>query len=144
MRPGPSERQGQDRLATAFRSYLAAFDSNDLEAKRAAMIAGNCEIVYHEHVQLEPYIRAAMPLIVRRCATQRLMTYEIGERILTVGENLPGIQEPTAARNWTKIEERMRYVFALFRKFHNAPEVFSTPGPEVGTAQIETSGHSPG
>jgi hypothetical protein len=47
-RPGPTERHGQDRLATALRSYLAAFDSDDLEVKRAAMIAGNCEIVYRE------------------------------------------------------------------------------------------------
>ncbi len=131
LRTGPTERQGQDRLATAFHSYLAAFDSNDLEEKRGAMIAGNCEIVYHEHLKLEPYIRGAMPWIVRRCATQRLMTYEIGERVLTVGEDLPGISAPTAARNWTQIEDRMRYVFALFRKFHNAPEVFSMPYPEI-------------
>ena len=127
LRPGPTERHGQDRLATAFRSYLAAFDSDDLEVKRAAMIAGNCEIVYHEHIRLEPYIRGAMPFIVRRCATQRLMTYEIGETILMVGDDLPGVSMPTAATNWVWIEERMRYVFALFRKFHNAPEVFSTP-----------------
>lgn len=129
LRPGPTERHGQDRLATAFRSYLAAFDSNDLEAKRAAMIAGNCEIVYHEHIRLEPYIRGAMPLIIRRCATQRLMTYEIGDTVLTVGENLPGVPEPTAAANWANIEDRMRYVFALFRKFHDAPAVFSAPYP---------------
>jgi len=95
------------------------------------MIAGNCEIVYHEHLKLEPYIRGAMPFIVRRCATQRLMTYEIGERVLMVGEDLPGISVSTAARNWTRIEDRMRYVFALFRKFHNAPEVFSMPYPEI-------------
>jgi hypothetical protein len=140
LRTGPTERYGQDRLATAFRSYLAAFDTNELEGKRAAMIAGNCEIVYHEHIRLEPYIRGAMPYIVRRCATQRLMTYEIGERVLTVGENVPGIPTPTAARNWAKIEERMRYVFALFRKFHNAPEVFSTPYSEMEKSQ--TSAHS--
>lgn len=144
LRAGPSERHGQDRLATAFRFYLAAFDSNDLDAKRAAMIAGNCEIVYHEHIRLEPYIRGAMPSIVRRCATQRLMTYEIGDRVLTVGEDLPGVPTPTAARNWAKIEERMRYVFALFRKFHNAPVVFSSPYPETEMAQIAKSGHSPG
>jgi hypothetical protein len=144
LRAGPTERHGQDRLATAFHSYLAAFDSNDVEVKRAAMIAGNCEIVYHEHLQLEPYIRSAMPFIVRRCATQRLMTYEIGERVLTVGEDLPGISAPTAARNWAKIEERMRYVFALFRKFHNAPEVFSTPYPDVEMALIKEAGYSPG
>jgi hypothetical protein len=129
LRPGPTEQEGQARLATAFRFYILAFDSNNLEEKRAAMIAGNCEIVYHEHLKLEPFIRRAMPVIVRRCATQRLMTYEIGEKILTVGEDLQGISAPTAARNWTQIEERMRYVFALFQKFHNAPEVFSTPYP---------------
>lgn len=144
LRPGPTERHGQDRLATAFRSYLTAFDSKDLEAKRLAMIAGNCEIVYHEHIQLEPFIRGAMPFMVRRCATQRLMTYEIGERVLTVGEDVPGIPASTAARNWAKIEDRMRYVFALFRRFHNTPEVFSSPYPEMEMAKIRTSGHSPG
>jgi hypothetical protein len=140
LRAGPTERQGQDRLGAAFRSYLAAFDTDDLEAKRAAMITGNCEIVYHEHVRLEPYIRGAMPFIVRRCATQRLMTYEIGETILTVGDDLPGVSMPTAAKNWVRIEERMRYVFALFRKFHNAPEVFSTPYSELEPAEIGESG----
>jgi len=136
FRPGPSETHGQDRLAAAFRSYLAAFDSNDLEEKRAAMIVGNCAIVFHEHIRLEPYIRGAMPWIVQRCATQRLMTYEIGYRTLMVGEDLPGLLTATAAKNWTNIEERMRYVFALFRKFHDAPEVFERPYPETAIAQI--------
>jgi hypothetical protein len=140
---GPAEREGQDRLATAFRFYLAAFDSNDLETKRAAMIAGNCEIVYHEHIRLDAYIRGAMPIVLRRCATRRWMTYQIGERVLTVSEDLPGISTPTAARNWAKIEERMRYVFALFRRFHDAPEVFSTPYPEMEMAPIGRAEHSP-
>ena len=131
MRSGPTESHGQDRLATAFHSYLVAFHSNNLEEKREAMIAGNCEIVYHEHLKLEPFIRSAMPVIVRRCATQRLMTYEIGGKVLTVGDDIPGVSAPTAARNWTQITERMRYVFALFRKFHSAPEVFSAPYPEM-------------
>jgi len=134
LRPGATEKQGQDRLAAAFRFYLAAFYTSDLESKRAAMIAGNCEIVYHEHIRLEPYIRGAMPWIVRRCTTERWMTFEIGERVLAVGEDVPGTSTSTAARDWAKIQERMRYVFALFRKFHDAPEVFSTPylGMEKG------------
>jgi hypothetical protein len=135
LRVGPTERHGQDRLATAFRSYLVAFDSNDLQAKLNAMITGNCEIVYHEHIRLEPYILGAMPFIVRRCATQRLMTYEIGERVLTVGEDIPGTSKPTAARNWAKIDDRMRYVFALFRKFHG-PEVLAMPYSEIEMAEI--------
>ena len=95
------------------------------------MIDGNCEIVFHEHIRLEPYIHGAMPFIIQRCATQRLMTYEVGTTILTVGDNIPGVPNPTAAKNWTNIDERMRYVFALFRKFHNSPEVFSAPYPEL-------------
>jgi hypothetical protein len=129
IHPGSAELSGQDRLAVAFRAYLTAFDSCDLAEKRAAMIAGNCEIVYHEHIRLEPYIRGAMPFIVRRCATQRLMTYEVGDITLMVGEDVPGVTTPTAARNWARIEERMQYIFALFQKFHSAPEVFSTPYP---------------
>jgi hypothetical protein len=131
LRPGLTEQQGQDRLATAFSLYLIAFDATDVAARRAATIEANCAIVYHEHIRLEPYIRSAMPWIVQRCTTQRLMTYEIGEKVLTVGEDIPGIHVPTAARNWAKIEDRMRYVFALFREFHNAPEVFSRPFPDA-------------
>jgi hypothetical protein len=127
LRPGPTEIQGQDRLATAFHSYLVALDSTDPTIRREAMIAGNCEIVYHEHIRLEPYIRGAMPFIIRRCATDRLMSYEIGEKILKVGEDLPDSQTSTAARDWTRIEERMRYVFSLFRSQHDTPEVFSKP-----------------
>ena len=136
LRPGPTESHAQDRLATAFRSYLTAFDSDDLETRREAMIAGNCEIVYHEHIRLEPYIRGAMPFIVRRCATQRLMTYEVGKTVLTVGANIPGVSTPTAAKDWANIDERMRYVFALFRKFHDSPEVFSLPYPESEMDEI--------
>ena len=127
LRGGATEHQGQERLATAFRSYLEAFDSKDLQAKRSAMIQGNCEIVFHEHLRLEPYIRDAMPFIIRRCATERMMTFDIGDRSLAVGEDLPGTASPTAARDWTKIEDRMRYIFALFREFHDAPEVFGEP-----------------
>jgi hypothetical protein len=72
------------------------------------------------------------------------MTYEVGETVLTVREDVPGIAASTAARNWVKIEERMRYVFALFRSFHNTPEVFSSPYPEVEMAKLRTFGQNPG
>jgi hypothetical protein len=139
LRAGPTEGHGQDRLRKAFGSYLAALDETDLEKKRAAMIAGNCEIVYHEHIRLEPFIRGAMPFIIRRCATQRLMNYEIGSTVLTVAEDVPGFSNKTAARNWARIEQRMRYVFALFSRFHHLPEVFSSPFPEVSTAESSQS-----
>lgn len=138
LQNGPTEFHGQDRLITAYRSYLAALDCADLESKSAAMIAGNCEIVYHEHIQLEPFIRSAMPFIVRRCATQRLMSYEVGERVLAVKDDIPGSVARTAARDWTNIEERMRYVFALFRSYHNLPDVFSPPFPHMENESLES------
>jgi hypothetical protein len=72
------------------------------------------------------------------------MTYKVGETVLTVAEDLPGMPTPTAAKNWAKIEQRMRYVFALFRMFHNAPEVFSRPNFEMERLQITKSVHFPG
>jgi len=136
LRPGVTEDEGQDRLTSAFRSYLAAYDARNLAAKRAAMIAGNCEIVYHEHIRLEPYIRGAMPLMLRRCVTRRLMDFEVGSRALTVSRHLPGTPEPTAAQNWARIDHRMRYVFALFRELHEAPEVFASPFPVAEIRQF--------
>jgi hypothetical protein len=124
LREGSTECKGQDRLARAFRSYLEAFDAADIHRKREAMIAGNCEIVYHEHIRLEPYIRGAMPWIVRRCATQRMMSYEVGGREFSVSD---GTASLPATKNWVRLEERMSYVFALFREFHDDPEVFASP-----------------
>jgi hypothetical protein len=136
LRPGPTESGGQERLATAFRHYHTARVGGDPAARRQAMVAANQQIVYHEHVRLEPYIRGAMPFIVRRCATQRLMTFEIGARVLTVGQDVPGGNRGTAARDWADIRDRMRYVFALFDEFHDDPAVFSAPFPEDETAAI--------
>lgn len=136
LRPGPTESGGQGRLAAAFRHYHAAREAGDPAARRQAMVAANQQIVYHEHVRLEPYIRGAMPFIVRRCATQRLMTFEVGPRVLTVGEDVPGGNRGTAARDWADIQDRMRYVFALFDEFHDDPVVFSPPFPEEEAAEI--------
>jgi hypothetical protein len=54
--------------------FAGMFDSNDLEVKRTAIIAANCQIVFHEHLRLEPYIQGAMPFIIRGWVTQRWMT----------------------------------------------------------------------
>jgi hypothetical protein len=135
LRPGPSEEGGQDRLRAAFLLYDEARRATHTAARRRAMVEANQLIVYHEHVRLDPYIRRAMPFIVRRCATQRLMTYEVGDRVLTVGEDVPG-GHGTAARDWSDIRDRMRYVFALFDRFHEDAEVFDPPFPEAEMAAI--------
>jgi hypothetical protein len=99
-----------------------------------------------------------MPLIIRRCVTQRLLQFDIGPLRLAVAQDVPvpavlaettashdapalrllravsgGVIDGaasfagTAARDWTRIGERMRYVFALFHAFHAEPQVRLAP-----------------
>lgn len=153
---------GQPLLQQAFTQYYAARQAVALTDKQAATYFGNCFAVWHEHERLEPYIRGAMPLIIRRCVTQRLLQFDIGARRLAVAHDvsgtatalrLPATSEAlaqlqrisgaaitdaashNAARDWTSIQERMRYVFALFRAFHTDPEVRAAP---YNTEQLQT------
>jgi hypothetical protein len=98
-----------------------------------------------------------MPYIIRRCATKRLMQFDVGTVSLTVSEEVPrldGVPFPDSlhalssreltdfldgawgwggdlakspARDWTNIRERMRYIVQLFRVMHLERSVFSEP-----------------
>lgn len=157
LRPGAAENGGQELLRQAFQQYFTAGRATDAARKQEAAYLANCFAVWHEHVRLEPYIRGAMPLIIRRCVTQRLLQFDIGPRRLAVAQDVPqptpllplsaeqapaiGVlstiggplvaaetpQPGTAAHDWTRIQERMRYVFTLFRAFHAEPQVFDAP-----------------
>ena len=137
-------------------------------AQEATYLA-NCLAVYHEHVRLEPYIRGAMPWIVRRCVTRRLLQFDVGPVRLAVAHDVPslaGLPVPAAlaaladrdavavlsaaagvrpdgagaagvgARDWTKMRERMRYIFQLFRLRHLDPGVLGPPYGPAGLAAI--------
>jgi hypothetical protein len=161
LRPGPVGQQNQELLRQAFSQYYIAWMASNAAEKQQATYFGNCFAVWHEHVRLEPYIQGAMPLIIRRCVTKRLLQFDIGTLNLAVARDVPvptlptqldappssqvqaalallriGSDTPnaggssfasTAAHDWTRIKERMRYVFALFRAFHTEPQVFSMP-----------------
>lgn len=160
LRPGESTHGGQELLRQAFTNYYHARFAPDQAARQQAAYLANCLAVYHEHVRLEPYIRGAMPLIIRRCVTQRLLQFDIGPVKLAVAHDVPTLNsfafppslltlpDPaarhflmtvcatlsdapplahTAARDWTKIGERMRYIATLFRALHLDAAVMSTP-----------------
>lgn len=131
--------------------------------------------MWHEHVRLEPYIQGAMPLIIRRCVTQRLLQFDIGPLRLAVAQDVPvpatlaaatpaaqdsalGLLRAvsgnvidgaaafagTAARDWTQLKERMRYVFALFHAFHTEPQVCLAPYTPDQLAAIEAGEYPAG
>jgi len=161
LRPGPVGEANQELLRQAFAQFYAARTAPTTAEKQRATYFGNCFAVWHEHVRLEPYIRGAMPRIIRRCVTERLLQFDIGALKLAVAQDVPAPILPTeldatpssqaeaplallrtgsgsgpagsasvartAAGDWTRIKERMRYVFALFRAFHAEPQVFSAP-----------------
>ncbi|MCA8829809.1 hypothetical protein [Hymenobacter pini] len=104
-----------------------------------------------------------MPLIIRRCVTQRLLQFDIGSTRLAVAQDVPAQHalplprassavalletvggsslapdlSGTAAHDWTQIQERMRYIFALFRAFHADAQVRSAPYSTGQLANIQ-------
>ena len=159
LRPGLVGEQNQELLRQAFSQYYVAHRAPNVAEKQRATYLGNCFAVWHEHVRLEPYIQGAMPLIIRRCVTGRLLQFDIGTHRLAVAHDVPAPVQPleadsdpavqaalallrlgsgtaqaggpsvahTAAKDWARIQERMRYIFALFRAFHTDPQVFTMP-----------------
>lgn len=157
LRPGETASGGQDLLRQAFTNYYTARYTQDTKQKHEAAYFANCLAVLHEHIRLEPYIKRSMPYIIRKCATKRLMQFDIGKVKLRVSEEVPtlaGVPFPESlhslsslelsnflngengwggdlvtapARDWTKIRERMRYIVQLFRVMHLDQSVFSEP-----------------
>lgn len=153
LRPGNTESGGQDLLRQAFTQYYIARYAQDPKHKHEAAFFANCLAVYHEHIRLEPYIRRSMPFIIRKCATKRMMQFDVGSVSLKVSEEVPALDglpfpksltrlsdpqlsaffdhEPGwragTARDWTNIDDRMRYVFRLFRTMHLESAVFEKP-----------------
>lgn len=156
LRPGDTASGGQDLLRRAFAQYYAARYATDLKQKHEAAYFANCLAVYHEHIRLEPYIKKSMPFIIRRCATKRMMQFDVGAVCLKVSEAVPALdgvpfpdtlhdlsnEELSAflsvenewarsgngpARDWTNINDRMRYIFRLFRALHLERAVLDQP-----------------
>jgi hypothetical protein len=92
FRPGRTEDGGQDLLCRAFTQYHRAALAEDLWQKQQAVYFGNCLAILHEHIRLQPWIAGALPWIVRRCVTQRLMRYDVGPLRLAVGDDVPRLE----------------------------------------------------
>ena len=170
----PAGPTSQELLLQAFTHYFEARTATSVAEKQRATYLGNCFAVWHEHVRLEPYIQGAMPLIIRRCVTQRLLQFDIGALRLAVAQDVPvpavlaeaaahttpalnllrsvggevvdgaASFAGTAARDWTRIKERMRYVFALFHAFHTEPQVCLAPYAADQLAAIEAGQYPAG
>lgn len=170
----PARPAGQELLTQAFTHYFEARTAAGAAQKQRATYLGNCFAVWHEHVRLEPYIQGAMPLVIRRCVTQRLLQFDIGALRLAVAQDVPvpavladaalyttpalnllrsvggevvdgaASFAGTAARDWTRIKERMRYVFALFHAFHTEPQVCLAPYTADQLAAIEAGRYPTG
>jgi hypothetical protein len=157
FRQGETAAGGQDLLRQAFEQYYRARYATSPKQKHEATYFANCLAVLHEHIRLEPYIKKSMPYIVRKCATKRLMQFDVGRVKLKVSEEVPELEQeqfpeslsslsdrqletflngpsgwggdgPSApARDWTNIRERMKYIVRLFRVMHLERSVFSEP-----------------
>ncbi|MEM1224933.1 MAG: hypothetical protein AAGJ40_04520 [Planctomycetota bacterium] len=93
LRKGRTESGGQDLLDAAFGQYELARTSDDEKQRQEATYYANCLAILHEHIRLQPLISGSMPFLIRRCVTQRLMTFNIGSECLAVHEDVPPLND---------------------------------------------------
>ncbi|MGH7168648.1 MAG: hypothetical protein ACRELG_00020 [Gemmataceae bacterium] len=160
FRPGKTEAGGQDLLRRAFTHYYRAAQTRDVQQKQQQCYFANCLAILHEYIRLQRYISGALPWIVRRCVTFRLMRYEVGPLRMAVRDDVPslaGLEYPeslrefsdpeliaflfgphgldrggnrlpgTRTRDWTRLDQRMKYIVNLFRALHLHPDVIAAP-----------------
>jgi hypothetical protein len=72
LRPGPSDRDGQDVLRRAFSAYAAAAGETDAGARAQLMLLANCQIGLHEQTRLQDDIQGAMDAPVAAFITDGL------------------------------------------------------------------------
>jgi hypothetical protein len=89
LRPGKTESDGQALLARAFLHYYQASFERDIDRKHEQMFLANCYAILHEHIRLEPYIRAAIPLPFRRLITAYMLRFYIGANAFHVRDDVP-------------------------------------------------------
>lgn len=94
LEPGPPEAGGQDLLRDAFREYWRARHQVDANMKHEHMLLGNLKAILHEHIRLEPYIGGAIPRLLRRVVTARLLDFRAGAEQLRVSRDVPEREDP--------------------------------------------------
>jgi hypothetical protein len=92
LRPGATSSGGQDLLRGAFAAYDRARDELDPCRRHQLVFAGNCLAVWHEHVRLQRDISAALPHLLRRPITRRLLHFSVGPEPLHVGQDLTPLE----------------------------------------------------
>jgi hypothetical protein len=177
FRPGKTEAGGQDLLRGAFTHYYRAARSGEMQKKQQECYFANCLAILHEHIRLQRYISGALPWIVRRCVTFRLMSYDVGPLRMAVSDDVPsldGLEYPESLRtftdpeliaflfgpdgldrggnrlagtrtgDWTRLDQRMKYIVNLFRTLHLHPDVSAAPYTPRQLEQIRDGQVPPG
>ena len=93
LQPGKTEAGGQALLARAFLHYYQASYEKDIDKKHEQMFLANCYAILHEHIRLEPYIRAAIPPMFRRLITTRMLRFYISGDALHAHSDVPPEQD---------------------------------------------------
>ena len=88
---------------SAVQQHETSRRSEDAKTRQECNCFAKCLAVLHEHIRLQPYISKSLPFLIRKCVTQRLMTYSVGSRRLAVHEDVPALSEATFLETVTTI-----------------------------------------
>ena len=116
FREGRTEDGGQELLHRAFTHYERARVSLDAKEKHEATYFANCLAILHEHIRLQPYISRSLPFLIRKCVTERLMTYSVGEQQLSVHDDVPPLNDVDFPPTLESIDDNE------LREFLNGPD----------------------
>ncbi|MHB8862955.1 MAG: hypothetical protein ACYC6N_11160 [Pirellulaceae bacterium] len=129
FRAGRTELGSQDLLHRAFEQYETSRRSPDnLKLQHECNYFANCLAVLHEHIRLQPYISKSLPFLIRKCVTQRLMTYSVGATQLAVHEDVPPLTPVLFPESLVALGN------AELREFLDGPD-----GWDVGRGQLKNT-----
>ena len=128
FRDGPTEQGGQELLRRAFQQYETARRSSDTKVQHECNYFANCLAVLHEHIRLQPYISKSLPFLIRKCVTQWLMTYSVGETQLVVHEDVPPLSQAVFPSTLATLDN------SKLKEFLDGPN-----GWDVGRGKLENT-----
>jgi len=111
LRPGAPADDGQDLLRLAFTDYALAWREREERPRVQYMLLANLNAILHEHERLEPYIDTAVPALLRRAITARLLDFRVGSEDLSVHADVPRVDGRRYARGLTQIDNAELVLF---------------------------------
>ena len=153
----PQNGKNKTFLREAFLHYWRAKHEPSEALAQNHILYANLLAILSEHILLQPIIEAAMPPNLLAKAVTMKLSFRVGEEVLWVSRDVPPLNKRTrfprpldqiqlpelkhflrtwghtsnlrgsAAKDWSQLGDRMKFITGLFRTRQQVPELFLFP-----------------